>query len=94
MSRNIACLVGTCLLSAVAVIVLVAPSSANSGMAVVAGMGAVLVALAGIAATWRHAAIQAHLAVLENRVRNLEATRERRIITKLGSSTQEHPDLD
>jgi hypothetical protein len=89
LSRNIACLVGACLLSAVALISLVAPSSASSGMAVAAGVGAVLVALTGIAITRRDAAIQGYLAGLESRVANLEAAEERRMVTELKSSTQE-----
>jgi hypothetical protein len=79
LARNVALALAASLLSFTSLMLFIAPASANSGLALVSGLGSFLVALESVVARGRMMAFNKQVADLTSRVNQLESAEQRRL---------------
>jgi hypothetical protein len=79
LARNVALALAASLLSFTSLMLFIAPASANSGLALVSGLGSFLVALESVVARARMMAFNKQVADLTSRVNQLESAEQRRL---------------
>jgi hypothetical protein len=89
LARNVTLILATSLLSFASLMLFVAPAYANSGLAIVSGLGSFLVALESIVARRRMMALNKEIADLTSRVNQLERAEQRRWMLEIKAS--DHP---
>jgi hypothetical protein len=89
LARNVTLVLATSLLSFTSLMLFVAPASATSGLAIVSGVGSLLVALESIVARGRMIALNKEIADLTSRVDQLERAEQRRLTLEIKAS--DHP---
>jgi hypothetical protein len=83
LARNITLALAASLLSFTSLMLFIAPASANSGLALVSGLGSFLVALESVFARGRMVAFNKQVADLTSRVNQLEGAEQRRLVLEV-----------
>jgi hypothetical protein len=92
LARNVALALAASLLSLTSLMLFIAPASATSGLAIVSGLGSILVALESVVARRRMMAFNKQVADLTSRVNELEGAEARRYMLELsGEGTRDPP---
>jgi hypothetical protein len=97
LARNITLALAASLLSFTSLMLFIAPASANSGLALVSGLGSFLVALESVFARGRMVAFNKQVADLTSRVNQLEGAEQRRLVLEVkarGGSFQKEEEQD
>jgi Tfp pilus assembly protein PilN len=86
LARNVTLVLVTSPLSFTSLMLFVAPASATSGLAIVSGLGSLLVALESVVARGRITALNKEIADLTSRVNQLERAEQRRLTLEIKAS--------
>jgi hypothetical protein len=88
-SRRLLSFLGATLLALVGFLILIAPSSATTLIALSAGLGSLLITFAGIRSRRFEARASQNFDKLNHALKNLESARERRLLASLNSQARE-----